>query len=243
MPAPPPGRPTPFSTGFNLTPQDRTNQVYVGPMYTGGTPTGAQQWVDVDVLKGQWQFLSPRATQKFTADAAKYSGYGDTPVPMNTLNSVWNEFVDLSYQIQKQTGELVTPLEAYDWWATKTGRKDEERGAAAGGGGGGVSVTEQVNFTDPSSARAFLENALGQYLGRRPDEDEFKAFSTALRRAERRNPTRSTAVRSGGMTRVTTEGGLDRQQFTEEFARSQEGVGETAAATTLLDSFLRVISE
>jgi hypothetical protein len=241
MPAPP-NRPTPFSTGFNLNKQDRTNQVYVGPIYTGGTPTGAQQWVDIDALKGQWTMLSPRATEKFMSDAQKYSGYGDTPVPMNTLSSVWSAFVDLSYQIQKSTGELVTPLEAYDWWANKTGRTAQER-ATAGGGGGGVSTSVQVNLTDPSSARGLVENALSQYLGRRPDADEYRAFSTALRRAEMRNPTRSTSVRGGGTTQTVTQGGLDRQQFTREFARAQEGTAETAAATTLLDSFLQVIGE
>ena len=245
MPPPPP-RPTPFTSNFNIKPQDRKNKVYIGPVYTGGTPTGGQQWVDLDVLKGQWQFMSPRATQQFMDNARRYKGWGeDSMVPMESLNSVWNEFVDLSYQIQQQTGELVTPLEAYDWWAKKTGRMDEERGGGAGrgAGGGGVSVTEQVNFTDPGSARDFLERSLADYLGRRPDDDEFNAFATALRKAERKNPSRTVAVSGGGRTRVTTQQPLNREQFTQEYVRAQEGVAETAAATTLLDTFLQTISE
>lgn len=244
MPAPPPNRPTPFSSNFGLTEVDKTDKVYVGPVYTGGTPTGGQQWVNRDVLKGQWQFLSPRATQQFMDNARRYKGWGeDSMVPMESLNAVWSEFVDLSYQIQQQTGELVTPLESYDWWAQKTGRMQEEEQRRTGGGGGGFSRNEQINFTDPSSARNFLEQAMGEYLGRRPDDDEFKAFSAALRRAERRNPTVTTSVSGGGSSRTVTQGGLDRQQFTQEFTRAQEGVAETAAATTLLDTFLQTISE
>ena len=243
MPAPP-GKPTPFTAAHGLTQQDKKNKVYIGPIYTGGTPTGGQQWVDLDVLKGQWQFMSDRATQKFMDNARRYKGWGEgSMVPMESLNSVWSEFVDLSYQIQQQTGEMVTPLEAYDWWAAKTGQRPQEQPRGGGGGGGGVSVTEQINFTDPSSARNFLEGAMAEYLGRRPDEDEFNAFAAALRRAERKNPTRTTAVSGGGRSRVVTKGGLDRAQFTQEFARSQEGVAETAAATTLLDTFLQTISE
>ena len=244
MAPPPPIKPTPFQAAYGLNVnQDRKDQVYLGPIYTGGTPTGGQQWANKDVVKGQWQFLSPRATQKFLSDAQRYKGWKTTAVPMEALSSVWSEFVDLSYNIQQQTGELVSPLEAYDWWAAKTAQNEARAAGSGGGGGVRVSVSEQVNLTDPTTARDLLENTLAQYLGRRPNEDEYKAFNRALRGAEKESPNVSRTVAGPGGSRTVQKGGLDRQQFTQEYVRGMEGVAETAAATTLLDTFLKTIAE
>lgn len=77
---------------------------------------------------------------------------------------------------------------------------------------------EQVQLTDPETARALITRMLTDQLGRAPDESEIRDFTAALNAHERANPTVTTTVEeyaydvdSGAVQLqdrdVTTEGG------------------------------------
>lgn len=113
-----------------------------------------------------------------------------------------------------------------------------------------VSRSRDIDLTNPTEARAFLDNALGQYLGRRPSEEEYKNFQRALNIQERGAPTiteSTTTVTPQGQAMRTQEsetkrrGGFTPAQFATEFARSQEGAAEQQVAGPLVNAFLGLL--
>lgn len=116
-----------------------------------------------------------------------------------------------------------------------------KKSAGAGGGAGGPSTTTQVRLTDPQGARALIDNALSQYLGRRASAQEQAAFLKALNVQEARQPTVTTSVPTGRGAAVVTTGGFNPSTFAEEYARGMEGSAEFQAATTYLDSFIQAL--
>ena len=72
-------------------------------------------------------------------------------------------------------------------------------------------------------------------------------FLKALNVQEKANPT--TTVTKGNVSgRNTTQtqnttGGFDRNDFTERFAKSQEGYAEYQTATTYLDAFIGALED
>ena len=230
--------PSPFQQqhGIDLK-NSKVGKVYVGP------DAGGDQWVDIDVLKGQTWMLSEQTYNKMLADAQEYKGWSK-PISLENFPSFYNEMVDLAYQIQTQTGQMIVPQQAYDWLKRRTGRTGQAEAAAGGGRGGGGPVTttsKVVNLTDPTAARGLIDNALSQYLGRRPDEQEYAAFQAALNRSQKENPQIQTTTRTRGGSTSVVKGGMEPTQFAQEYARGQQGVAEVASATSLLDTFLKAV--
>lgn len=116
----------------------------------------------------------------------------------------------------------------------------------SGGGGGGGPFTNVQTIRDISSADEGMTVANAAYesqMGRRATMEEGEAFTQALNMMERQNPTKSvqsgnTSGRSTTSTSTTT-GGFSAARFAEDWVRSQEGYGETFAATT----FMRLLDE
>jgi len=242
MAAPPPTRPggttTPFQQRFGVGGSQKPDEVYVGDAFAGSQAGGKSFW-NIDVVKSNWAMLSPEATQKVARDAQAWAGWSK-PVPMQNLPGFWEDMVNISYQAQTQFGERISPLEAFDWYKRKFGKTAASMAAGGGGGGGGGGApapTKRVNLTDPDTANQLVDRALEQYLGRRANDDEAKAFRQALRRAEKKSPTE---VDVKGDTAIT-KGGVNPQARAEEFAMAQEGAAEYQAATTYLDAFIQGI--
>jgi hypothetical protein len=84
-------------------------------------------------------------------------------------------------------------------------------------------------------------------MGRRATMDEGKAYQQVVNMMERQNPTISTTSgNSSGRSTVsstTTKGGFDSKRFAEDWVRSQEGYGETYAATTFMQLLDEAISQ
>lgn len=118
-----------------------------------------------------------------------------------------------------------------------------------GGGGGGPfsTTTRSISLTNEGTSRQLLDNALTGYLGRQATVEENSMFLKALNVQEKANPL--TSVTSGNTSgRVTTQtqnssGGFDRNDFTERFAKSQEGYAEYQTATTYLDAFIGALED
>ena len=241
MAPPPPTRPgatkTPFQQRFGVGGSQKPDEVYVGNVFAG-SPQGNKSFWNIDVVKSNWAMLSPEATRKIASDAQSWAGWSK-PVPMQNLPGFWENMVNIAYQAQTQFGERVSPLEAFDWYKRKFGKVPTTAGGGGGGGGGGgaAAPTKRVNLTDPDTANQLVDSALEQYLGRRANESEMKAFRTALNRAERKSPV---SVDVQGDTAVT-KGGINPQRRAEQFAMAQEGAAEYQASTTYLDAFIQGI--
>lgn len=162
-------------------------------------------------------------------------------------NSVWRTVV--GYAGETYAADPNRPMSVMEIMKQQAANAlDDPRRGGGGGGYAGpvttVSTTRQIDLTNPTEARAFLDNALGQYLGRRPTEDEYVNFRRALNIQERGAPEiveSTTTVTPRGRAMQTQEsdvqrrGGFVPQQFAEEYALSQEGAGETGASILLND--------
>ncbi len=118
----------------------------------------------------------------------------------------------------------------------------------SGSAGGPFSTTSRaVSLTNEGTSRQLLNNALTGYLGRQATVEENSMFLKALNVQEKANPT--TTVTKGNVSgRNTTQtqnttGGFDRNDFTERFAKSQEGYAEYQTATTYLDAFIGALED
>lgn len=176
----------------------------------------------------------------------KFVGY--TPNP-NYQQSLWRDAVTYVANYQKATGQAMSP-----WQYMEAVSERQAAGRTANGAYTGpvttVSRSRDINLTNPSEARAFLDNALGEYLGRLPTDEEYKNFTRALNIQERGAPViteQTTTVTPQGDALRTQEsegmrrGGFTPGQFATEFARSQEGAAETAVGGPLLSAFLNLL--
>lgn len=190
----------------------------------------------------------PNKRAEWAELAERYYGREVTP---SSQWSLWQDTVKFVSAYTKATGELITPWQYLEGLA---GQAEAARAARGGGGRYMGPVTtqtreRQVNLTNPTEARAFLDSALGEFLGRRPELDEYNNFLKALNIQERgapriRESTQTVTPRGDALREVesdeTVSGGFLPQQFAREFARGQEGAAETAA-TGLLASFLELL--
>jgi hypothetical protein len=143
--------------------------------------------------------------------------------------------------LRQRAGEDVSVYDILDQW--KKGGLPSSVSTGSGGSGGPYSSTNRVvSLSDEGTARRLLNGALTTYLGRTATDDENAMFLKALNVQERQNPsiTKTTGNTSGRNTTQsqTVTGGMDKNDFAERFAKSQEGYAEYQAATTYLDAFI-----
>lgn len=117
-------------------------------------------------------------------------------------------------------------------------------GSGSGSGGGPFTNVQTVrDISSPDEGMTVANAAFEGQMGRRATMEEGAAFTQALNMMERQNPTKSvqSGTTSGRSTTSTSEttGGFNAARFAEDWVRSQEGYGETFAAT----SFMRLLDE
>jgi hypothetical protein len=218
----------------------------------GRTPQDAARSASlpIDVAVAEFWNFDPLQRQRWAELVQRKKGYRNLPSLSDQFYE-WRSSQEMAALISSSRG---VPTSAFDYMS-EAAAWDEANRQRSGGRGGGysgpVTVTdyqETVNLSNPTEARAFLDNALGQYLGRAPTPKEYKTFTTALNAAQEAAPqidqsvtttTPGTATQSR-VSNVRREGGIDPGQYTTEWARSQEGVAETQAGTTLLRAFLEM---
>lgn len=188
--------------------------------------------------------LDPAQIKRF--DDAIEAGTGYRPTTFEQRKSQWSKMIGFAGEYASATGQNKSPFEIAEMLAQQSDPRDR------GGAGGGPSVTsyseEQVNLTNPSTARSVLDSTLGRYLGRSPNTKEYQAFLQALNANEEASPSMSQRVtRSSGGTNqtVTTKGkssgGVSREQFASEFVKGEEDYAETQLSTTGLQAFLGML--
>jgi hypothetical protein len=146
--------------------------------------------------------------------------------------------------LDQKAGKDVTVYDVLDQWR-KGGLPSTV--SSEGSGGSYSSINRVISLTDEGSARKLLNNALSGYLGRTATDDENRAFLKALNLQERENPsvTKTTGYSSGRNTtqQQVVTGGMDKNDFADRFAKSQQGYAEYQAATTYLDAFIGALQD
>jgi hypothetical protein len=253
---------TPLQQRGNLTPQERPpdgSLVYWGT--TGPDPRvplylrnpGGPKYENARDAKLRYAFLTNSEYNRLAKTMDKH--YGPGRWKDDWVRNFWGRSVDVAEYALRSQGMLMTPFDAFDNLLSQTGGRYGSGGGGGGGRGGGggtrtsIDRQEFVDLTNPMGARAFLEGAMQDYLGRRPDSAEYKNFLTALNSAERASPQVTTSrgtTSVSGSTQVSSSsaersGGVVPQQFAREFARAQEGAAETSVSTTGINAFLELL--
>lgn len=107
-------------------------------------------------------------------------------------------------------------------------------------------VSKSVDLTDPTQAKAVINDVLSQMLGRAANPEELSQFTATLNAAERANPevTTTTGTYDAGdlvSTSSVTSGGVDRGQILQDRAMNLPDYGAFQAATTYADALFRAI--
>ena len=115
-------------------------------------------------------------------------------------------------------------------------------GGGGGGGGGGAYYfrNETVIQTNRDDARAAVDNALGQWLGRSATKEEVDKFWKSLNAYEKKNPYIAEGVSGKGGTKQTQKGRTNTAVFAEDYAKSQDDYAETSIVTRAEDAIKQV---
>ena len=235
-------------------PSATDGMVYLGDDYnlTKDVPTMLQKpgasngMFTIDEAKARYVTMNPQEIKRF--DKAIEQLTGKKPTGLSN-QYYWEQMIDQANVYSSATGTPISPWEAAELLAARS------PAAPDGGAYTGPTTTtyndETVNLTNPSNARALIDNAIGSYLGRKPTGKEYRTFLQALNATEEANPQISQGVsKSSGSanpaaqtvsTTSKSEGGINAQQFAGEYAKSDEQYAETQLSTTGLQSFLSML--
>lgn len=206
----------------------------------GVTPSRTESFDVADNVNNYYRSFDDADKQRMVAMMDKYYGKGKWDV--TNMGPFWQMAVNRAATAYAQ-GMKVTPWDAMDAYVSAS-LKDGSAPAAASRPKTTAWTQKQVTLTDASSARALVNSALSQYLGRTATAQEQNAFLKALNAAESAAPKvtkGSTTTNAQGATTASsgkTTGGINQEEFAVEWARAQEGSAEHMAATTYMDAFM-----
>lgn len=107
-------------------------------------------------------------------------------------------------------------------------------------------TAKQIDLTDPTTAKAMVNDVLSKALGRAATDEELRAFGSVLNQAERSNPVTATTVSDfveGDLvsSSTTRSGGIDRNQVLQDRAMQTPEYGAYQAAATYFPALLSAI--
>jgi hypothetical protein len=166
-----------------------------------------------------------------------------------TLSKFWQAAVEESVNAYRaDKGKKIDPWKMAEFMGSLgAGASGGSGGSGSGGRAGTYTSTQKsVDLTDPTTARAMVNDVLTAQLGRRATDEEVAAFTSVLSQAERANPvlssTTTTQDETGNSTSSTsTSGGLSgpgKQEVLVQEAMKKPEWGAYQAATTYSNWFL-----
>jgi len=136
-------------------------------------------------------------------------------------------------------GQKVSPYAMTDYRADADAPDGKGRGggaAAPGEAGGGPRTRTETRLTNRSTAKALLNATFRAKLGRAVTEEEVNSFVAALNSSEKKAPVTEVGEtnEAGSLVTGTTSGGVNPEQFAEDWAMSNKG-GEANARMVGVD--------
>ncbi len=204
--------------------------------------SGVKQFSTIDNVNNVYLQFKPDEQQRFVDFLDAY--YGKGKWDQTKAAPFWKNAVMLAATAYMR-GDEVTP-----WDAMKSFVDGAIKDGSAPSVSSGMHVgyrDVQTTLTNRTQAKALVDNALSNYLGRSATEEETQQFLAALNSQEKSSPQVTEGSRSYNAkgastgTSATTQGGIDPAEFAKEWAMSREGSAEHAAATTYLDAFMQTL--
>jgi hypothetical protein len=211
------------------------------PGSTGGTSTNnpsigkTHSYTTVSAMRGDMGALyanDPREYKRIVKIMQK-AGY-NTDGSRSSVDWYWN----LVLNDASSVADRMDPYE-YLEWAAKNGlgkQKDDDGDGPGGNGPGGYSgPTYSIDLTTETDARAIVDNALNNFLGRDATAKERQKFWQQLNKAETANPSVATPQGQAGVVRSGGFSATSAAVAAEDFAKSRDDYAEIQASTTVLD--------
>lgn len=182
----------------------------------------------VNAAMGTWYSFSDQDR----ADLSKrmwYLGLIKDPNDFDAAYNTWKTAVEHAGRFA-MAGREIDPRDVLDMMG------DAANGPGAKQQAGPV-TRRQIDLTDPETAKAWIQQAFAQSMGRAPEDAEVRALADALNQRERAHPTIQTTTPTkfddqGNPidTTVTTTGGVDSQAFLQnQIAADPEATAHQAA--------------
>lgn len=262
-----------FLAGAQSGTTTSTGKVFMGMTSGAGTvssyaPTGATgqkkipkpSWMTTDAATGQYFNWSQKARDDFRAkgllSGLLTAGAGDLEA-----YSLWSSLVTQA-ALYGAKNKQVSPLDILGSYVkgnsnggwVKSG--DFETNPVTGekryvGPQFKTTTQNQVDLTDPATARAIAVKQFQSLLGRDPGQGEIAAFANALSQSEQNNPSSATTTTQYDMTTGTatntntvTSGGMtaDAQaQLAADEVKNKKEYGATQAATTYMSALKNAV--
>ena len=211
-------------------------------------PAMAYPTVSVDSARGQFGSLGADGMGQIDGYIKAETGFA--PKTMASRKKFWDDLVLMTSEYSSSTGN-----EKWSPWDMGALSASKSTVTAGGGAYTGPSTTiyetNQVNLSNPTTAREVLDGAIGQYLGRAPNKKEYDKFLATLNGFEEDSPDYSRQVRkSSGSgnpasqtvdTDAVSSGGVNASQVAKEFAMRDEQYQETSVETKGIDTFLNML--
>lgn len=195
----------------------------------GGPSADSRAVYPVSVAQQFWYQMDDFMFNEWTDEVQRGLTY-DVGRNPSVLQQEWDKYTQAAGSYNKATGQSVSPIE----FLRMQNDRLERIGKLPQQGGSGSGSSSVVNLTNPSDARALVDNALSSYLGRAATTEEAEQFLGVLNAQERANPINT--------TKSSRSGGVNTQQVAKDFARSQEGAAEFMADTQYMDWFMNKIT-
>ena len=157
--------------------------------------------------------------------------------------AVWAGLVTMSSKYTDARNQGVSPWDVLAMYAPT----NPKRGARVDGSY--TTTSSEVNLTDPETAKAIINRALTDTLGREATPSESKLFRTALAAKEKDNPNTRTTTQTikGGLVTGSTStagGGVSAdamQQMAQDQGKGSSEYGAHQAATTYYNAMVQAL--
>lgn len=196
----------------------------------------------------------------------RFSDVGFDVSDNQKLRKAWQTAVNWASDSYVKGGRKITPWDAIDELGASNGGASEANRFKTTTIENVNDTNVKVDLSSAQTARAYLEAQMVNTVGRAPTNDEIANFREALNQMEQANAvvSRTTGTRtnarqgtestdaSGTTTNITggyssdntstvQTGGMQRDQYALDFARSADDYAEYQAATTYMDAMFQAI--
>ena len=254
----------PVYWGTTLSKQEKVG-LFLGGSSVGVTGSGDKTFT-VDEADGYFLSTVLSNPQLLEQYRKRFSDVGFDVSDNQKLRTAWQTAVTWASDSYVKGGRKITPWDAIDELGASNGGANQANRFKKTTIENVNDTNVKVDLSSAQTARAYLEAQMVNTVGRAPTNDEIANFREALNQMEQANAvvSRTTGTRTnatqgtestdasgtttnipGGSSSDNTStvqtGGMQRDQYALDFARSAGDYAEYQAATTYMDAMFQAI--